>query len=195
MKFSLVPLFAVSMLLIGGCSSSEPDTLGVDSFASTDEPTDSGDSSATDGEASSTCDVAREALLTGSSDEVKLAMEALKADTSADATAREYADYYLHRDAKQPSLQEMDKSLIQSACTIGGGSADDADAPSTCDVAREALLTGSSEDIRKAMQALKVDKSADATAREYADYYLNRDARQPDLQEMDKSLIQSSCSL
>lgn len=66
---------------------------------------------------------------------------------------------------------------------------------STCDVAREAFLTGSPADITKALKALIKDKKADATAREYADYYLNRDKGQPDLQDMDKTLIQSACSL
>lgn len=66
---------------------------------------------------------------------------------------------------------------------------------STCDQAREAFLTGTEADIEKALKALIKDKNADATAREYADYYLNRDSDQPDLQEMDKSLIQTACSI
>jgi hypothetical protein len=66
---------------------------------------------------------------------------------------------------------------------------------STCDVAREAILTGSKADIAKALKTLQNDKTADATAREYARYYLVRDKAQPDLQEMDLSLIQSACQL
>lgn len=68
-------------------------------------------------------------------------------------------------------------------------------AASTCDVAREAFLTGTPSDIESALTALRADKSADATAREYADYYLNRDADSPDLREMDKGLIQMYCSV
>lgn len=64
---------------------------------------------------------------------------------------------------------------------------------STCDAVREAILTGTPAQVAKAMKALVADKSADATAREYARYYLGRDAKSPDLREMDVTLIQSSC--
>lgn len=67
-------------------------------------------------------------------------------------------------------------------------------AASTCDVVREALLTGSPAEIAASMRALVADKTADATAREYADYYLNRDKNEPSLQDMDISLIRMSCS-
>lgn len=67
-------------------------------------------------------------------------------------------------------------------------------AASTCDVTREALLTGSQAEINASMKALMADKTADATAREYADYYLNRDKADPSLREMDVSLIRMSCS-
>jgi uncharacterized protein YkwD len=65
----------------------------------------------------------------------------------------------------------------------------------TCDVAREAFLTGSKAQIKAAMKKLQADKTADATAREYARYYLVRDAGEPDMQEMDVSLIQMSCTM
>lgn len=67
-------------------------------------------------------------------------------------------------------------------------------AASTCDVVREALLTGTTADIEASMAQLVADKSADATAREYADYYINRDKTQPTMREMDISLIRMSCS-
>lgn len=67
-------------------------------------------------------------------------------------------------------------------------------AVSTCDVAKEAFLTGSPAGIDAALRALKIDKTADATAREYADYYINRDKDSKDLKEMDKGLINMSCS-
>lgn len=69
-----------------------------------------------------------------------------------------------------------------------------APATSTCDNAREAFLTGSKADIQKALKALQSDKSADSTAREYARYYLVRDAGNKSLQELDASLIQTACS-
>jgi hypothetical protein len=67
-------------------------------------------------------------------------------------------------------------------------------AASTCDVTREALLTGTQAEINASMKALMADKTADATAREYADYYLNRDKAEPDMQKMDISLIRMACS-
>jgi len=66
---------------------------------------------------------------------------------------------------------------------------------SSCDVAREAILTGSQAQINKAMKALVADKSADATAREYARYYIGRDKGDKDMREMDVSLIQTACML
>ena len=69
-----------------------------------------------------------------------------------------------------------------------------APAGSTCDAAREAILTGSKADITKAFKALIADKGAPATAREYARYYLGRDAGDKQMQEMDVGLIQMACS-
>jgi len=69
-----------------------------------------------------------------------------------------------------------------------------ADAASTCDVVREALLTGSPAKITSSMKALIADKTAPATAREYARYYTVRDKGQPSLQSMDESLITMSCT-
>jgi hypothetical protein len=66
---------------------------------------------------------------------------------------------------------------------------------SSCDIVREAILTGTKAQIKAAMKKLQADKTADATAREYARYYLVRDADEPDMQEMDVSLIQMSCTL
>lgn len=66
----------------------------------------------------STCDDAREALLTGSAAQIQAALAALKADTTADGTAREYADYYLNRDRADASMRSMDVGLIRMACSI-----------------------------------------------------------------------------
>lgn len=68
----------------------------------------------------SSCEQTREALLTGSQAAINTAMSRLIADTSADGTAREYADYYLHRDAPpaygSKDLRGMDISLIRMSC-------------------------------------------------------------------------------
>ncbi len=66
---------------------------------------------------------------------------------------------------------------------------------STCDNAREAILTGTQSGIASAMNKLVADKSADSTAREYARYYLGRDKSDPEMRELDIGLIQSACSL
>lgn len=65
---------------------------------------------------------------------------------------------------------------------------------SSCDQAREAFLTGSEADVRKALKRLKADRKADATAREYAKYYLGRDRNDRAMRELDESLISTSCS-
>lgn len=65
----------------------------------------------------------------------------------------------------------------------------------TCDVVREALLTGSKAEIAAAMQALKVDKTMDGTAREYAGYWLGRDKTDPQFRQMDEELITTACSV
>jgi hypothetical protein len=64
------------------------------------------------------CDRVREAFLTGSPGEIKSALQALVADRSADGTARKYAQYYMGRDAGDPTMQEMDKGLIHMSCTL-----------------------------------------------------------------------------
>ncbi len=63
----------------------------------------------------------------------------------------------------------------------------------TCDNAREAILTGSKADITKAMKALVADKKADAVARESAQNYL--DATDPDIRKMNVDLVRMYCQL
>lgn len=68
-------------------------------------------------------------------------------------------------------------------------------ATTTCADAREAFLTGSPADIDRALKALQADKGADQTAREYANFYLTRDKGDPDMQTLDKGLIQTACGV
>lgn len=67
-----------------------------------------------------------------------------------------------------------------------------------CEAVKEALLTGTQAQINAAMTALIADKTQDATAREYADNYMHRDAPpaygSKDLRSMDVSLVRMSCS-
>jgi predicted small lipoprotein YifL len=86
------------------------------------------------------------------------------------------------QDATPESTSEAEATPDQTAATA-------------CDVAREAILTGTKAQIKAAMKKLVADRTADATAREYARYYLGRDAADADMQEMDVSLIQMSCTL
>lgn len=62
----------------------------------------------------------------------------------------------------------------------------------SCDVVREALLTGTPAEIEVAMLQLKADRSADAKAREYAADYLTQ--TNADLQRMNVSLLRMLCS-
>lgn len=86
----------------------------------------------------------------------------------------------------------MTKTITQTAA---GSGADPALTGSTCDDAREAILTGTQSGITTAMNKLVADKSADSTAREYARYYLGRDKTDKEMRELDIGLIQSACSL
>lgn len=63
------------------------------------------------------CDAAREEFLTGTPSSISAALTTLKADKTANAIAREYADYWLNRDAADASLRDMDKGLINMSCT------------------------------------------------------------------------------
>ncbi len=113
---ALAALFAIA----GACSAAgSPGTNGALPAGSDQFPTEttSDTTPVTTAPAASTCDVAREAFLTGTPAEIDAALEALIADKTADATAREYADYYLNRDAGDASMRDMDKSLIRMACS------------------------------------------------------------------------------
>jgi hypothetical protein len=83
---------------------------------------------------------------------------------------------------------------VTKTVRVKSAAAPAAPAGDSCAAAREAILTGSKSDITRAMKGLVADKSADSVAREYARYYLGRDADNPQMREMDISLIQMSCS-
>jgi hypothetical protein len=85
------------------------------------------------------------------------------------------------------------EALASAGASIAAAAPAPADAASSCSVVKEALLTGTPAEINAAMLALVADKGADQTAREYADYYTNRDKNQKDLQKMDATLIQTAC--
>lgn len=115
MKPALVTLAAV--LALAGCATATPIPQGtVSSTRTTAAPLVKGKPALTEAPAVSPCDAAREAFLTGSADDIAAALKALVKDKTASGTAREYAQYYLTRDAKNPQLRDMDKSLIQTAC-------------------------------------------------------------------------------
>lgn len=83
-------------------------------------------------------------------------------------------------------------AVTESAAKIAEGAG--VRAGSTCTAVREAILTGSKARIARAMRALIKDRRAPMVAREYARYYLGRDAGDPSMQELDIGLIQMSCS-
>lgn len=123
MKKTVLAFLGVALAATAACTTPTDDALpaGSDQFP-TETTTTAGavepeTTTTTAAPAASTCDVVREALLTGSPAEIEASMAALIADKSADATAREYADYYLNRDKDQPSLRDMDVSLIRMSCS------------------------------------------------------------------------------
>ena len=119
----LTALAAVAVLALAGCGSGTgsaplpqaPPTSATVPVATEAPPVAEAPAPAP---VASTCDVVREALLTGTPTSVTKAMKALIADKKAPATAREYARYYTVRDKSDKQLQEMDVSLIQMSCTV-----------------------------------------------------------------------------
>jgi hypothetical protein len=81
---------------------------------------------------------------------------------------------------------EADQSQTQ-------GDEQDVEPSGSCVAVREAVLSGDKGEIRRALRALKNDETAGAAARQSADDYLNRDADNPERQQMDLSLIQAAC--
>lgn len=92
------------------------------------------------------------------------------------------------------SLPTTPEALASAGASIVAAAPAPADAASSCAVVKEALLTGTPAQIHAGMLALITDKAADQTAREYASYYTGRDKNQKDMQELDATLIQTSCS-
>lgn len=122
-KFTL-PLLAAGLAITAACTATpKPLPAGSDKFPTTSTTIAAGAVKAAPtttteaAPAASTCDVVRESLLTGTPAQITASMRALIADKGADATAREYADYYLNRDKGQPTLQDMDVSLIRMSCS------------------------------------------------------------------------------
>lgn len=109
-KIALLVITAVAGLALTACGAASPLPQSTDPVAVAVEGNDTS--------SASTCDVVREAFLTGTVKEQTAALKKLKADKSADATAREYAGYWLGRDKGDPTLQEMDQTLIVSACSL-----------------------------------------------------------------------------
>ena len=73
-----------------------------------------------------------------------------------------------------------------TSTTVAAGKTETTTAPKVTPTTQAEILAS--------MKALMADKTADATAREYADYYVNRDKASPDMREMDIGLIRMSCS-
>jgi uncharacterized protein YkwD len=66
---------------------------------------------------------------------------------------------------------------------------------SSCDLAREAILTGGRAGIVDAMPALVADKTLSATAREHAGDYSGRDASNRSRQDKKIPIIKFYCDL
>lgn len=92
------------------------------------------------------------------------------------------------------SIPTTPEALASAEASIAAAATAPADAASPCAAVKEALLTGTPAQIHAGMLALIADKTANQTAREYASYYTDRDKDQKDLQKLDATLIQTSCS-
>lgn len=119
MKKTTAILAALLFTLLSACSASV-DTSSKDALPQADSGTSATTKAAKKASTpkANTCDVAREAILTGTPKQIAAALKKLQADKTADATAREYARYYLVRDKGDKDMQEMDISLIQTACAL-----------------------------------------------------------------------------
>jgi hypothetical protein len=129
MKKVTLILLGLGLAATAACTSADPSSkdalpAGSDKFpteqngAVATAPAKTADTTVTTAKAASTCSVVREAFLTGTPAELTASLKALIADKTADATAREYADYYLNRDKAQPDMQEMDEGLIKMSCSV-----------------------------------------------------------------------------
>ena len=116
-KIALLTAAAIAGLMLTACgAASSPLPQAADTPAA-EAPADT-PAAEPAAPAASTCDVVREAFLTGTVKKQTSALKKLKADKTADAIAREYAGYWLIRDAKSKSLRELDQTLIVSACSF-----------------------------------------------------------------------------
>lgn len=117
-KRMIVVATVVAVLGLAGCGASTDG--GADSNALPQDTTtsaSSGDAATEEPPAkASTCDKAREAILTGTKKDIDAAMKALVKDKKADATAREAAQDYLNE--KDAELKKMQVDLVQMACSI-----------------------------------------------------------------------------
>lgn len=119
-KITLVML-GLGLAVTGACTAADTqDALpkGSDKFPTEQKGAVETTAPTTAAKTANTCDVAREAFLTGTASELEASLKALVADKAADATAREYADYWLNRDKGEPKMQEMDEGLIKMACSV-----------------------------------------------------------------------------
>lgn len=121
-QFTFV-LLGLGLAVTGACTTANTgskDALpsGSDQFPTEQPGTMKDETTSTTVAKADTCAVAREAFLTGTPAEVTASLKALVADKIADATAREYADYWLNRDKNDAAQRESDKLLIRMACSV-----------------------------------------------------------------------------
>lgn len=114
----LAGLSLAGIVFITGACGGGSDPLPQGSGSSFGETTEATEPT----EDASTCDVVREAFLTGDEADIEAALTALQADTGADATAREHAKTYLEAegDSFQSQAEQRDfyESLITSYCAF-----------------------------------------------------------------------------
>lgn len=120
MKKAVLTLVALGFMTAACTAASTDDALpkGSDQFPTEQAGSVETTATTTAPKTASSCDVVREAFLTGTPAELEASLKALVADKAADATAREYADYWLNRDKGDAQMQEMDEGLIKMSCSV-----------------------------------------------------------------------------
>lgn len=114
MRKIIALMTAAGIAVLAGCGvEPEPLPQGSDQF-----PTESTIVQTAKTETASSCDVVREALLTGTQSDINAAMRQLQADKSADATARENASDYLEADGPYAdTTRDMSVTIIRMYCS------------------------------------------------------------------------------
>ena len=92
------------------------------------------------------------------------------------------------------SLPASTGALVSADVPFTAGAAAPDSVTSSCAAVKDALLNGTPDEVDAGMLALVADATANPTARQYAAYYTDRDKDENEMQRLEATIIQSSCS-